>query len=275
MNSPEKTESALLKLLQTLNQQMVPVPAGVFSMGSSQAEVDRCVEFWTSRLVDKKFTAAQFRQWILKEYPCHPVQLNSFSLSRFPITNQQYRDYITATGAAAPESIQRNKPQNHPVWGVSLDAVQGFLDWLSIASGKVFRLPTEAEWEYAAKGPQSLEYPFGEEFDSAKCNTVEAGIGDTTPVTDYARFASGFDICDLAGNVEEWTSDCYSPYQGGTLVKDDLVDTLGTNYPITRGGSFKRGGDLARSARRHGPYPAPEYKFIGFRVAISAMDTHK
>jgi formylglycine-generating enzyme required for sulfatase activity len=131
------------------------------------------------------------------------------------------------------------------------------------------RLPTESEWEYAARGVHGPEYPFGDEFDPSRCNTVESGIGHTTPVDRYGNGVSDWGIFDLPGNVEEWTSDLYAPYPGGEFVHDDLSEQTGGTYPVLRGGSFARGGDLARCARRHGPLPAASGRYRGFRVAVS------
>jgi formylglycine-generating enzyme required for sulfatase activity len=130
-------------------------------------------------------------------------------------------------------------------------------------------LPTEAEWECAARGPSRSEYPFGDEFDPGKCNTIEAAIGGTTPVDRYPDGASAYGVFDLAGNVEEWTSSFNIPYPGGETVDDDLSRHLGPRYRVLRGGSFALGGDLGRCARRHGPHPGSPFRFRGFRVVVT------
>ena len=163
------------------------------------------------------------------------------------------------------------EPDDHPVWGVSPRLASLFCAWLSSTGTTRFRLPTEAEWEYAARGPSGLAYPFGNRFDPTRCNTAESGIGRTTPVDRYADRASEWGIVDMAGNVEEWTSDVYRPYPGGTFVPDHLSAANRGPYPVLRGGSFARGGDLARCARRHGPHPGPEYRYRGFRVAANRL----
>jgi formylglycine-generating enzyme required for sulfatase activity len=155
-----------------------------------------------------------------------------------------------------------------PVWGVSFDDCCRFADWMGYRLGQKARLPIEAEWEYAARGPNRNEFPFGNEFDSSKCNTIESGIGHPTPVDRYCAFSSGFGICDMAGNVEEWTSSRYSPYPGGDWVEDDLTRFCGRRYRVLRGGSFARSGDLTRCARRHGPHPEGPFRFRGFRLLL-------
>lgn len=234
-------------------------------MGSTWEEVDSCINDWADRLVDPSFDRASFRSWILKEYPQHLVRVGPFSIGTYPVTNGWFRRFVCERGGCEPESILCNEPDDHPVWGVSFEEATAFCNWMSRRSGAFYRLPTEAEWEYAARGPSGLEYPFGREFDPSRCNTRESGIGHTTPVDRYPQGVSGFGVWDLGGNVEEWTSSCYEPYPGGTFIEDDLARRLG-RYRVLRGGSFARGGDLARSARRHGPYPSPAYRYRGFRV---------
>ena len=117
-----------------------------------------------------------------------------------------------------------------------------------------------------AAGPEARRYPFGDDFDPSLCNTVESGFGETTPIDAYPRGASWCGVRELAGNVEEWTSSQYEPYPGGICVDDDLREAVGSRYPILRGGSFALGGDLARSARRHGPHPVERFRVCGFRL---------
>ena len=109
-------------------------------------------------------------------------------------------------------------------------------------------------------------------FDAKRCNTKESGIGHTTPVGAYANGVSELGVFDLSGNVEEWTSTIYAPYPGGEYVIDDIHSSFGGPYPILRGGSFARGGDLARGARRHGPVPGPQFRYTGFRIAAAAPE---
>jgi toxoflavin biosynthesis protein ToxD len=244
----------------------VDAPSGTLLMGSTMAAIEECVAFWSRRLVDVTYTPQMFRSWIMKEYPRHPVEIAEFAISKYPITNQQYGAFVEETGVRPPASLTAREPENHPVWGVTLEEANAYCAWLSGRMGTSCRLPSEAEWEYAARGSTTLEYPFGQDFEPDRCNTAESGFGRTTPVDRYESSASWLGVCDLAGNVEEWTSSLYSPYPGGAFVDDDLVQAVGPAYPILRGGSFALGGDLARCARRHGPYPAPVFEYRGFRV---------
>jgi toxoflavin biosynthesis protein ToxD len=248
--------------------ELLPIPAGELRMGSTEEEFERALAEWSLRLVNPRYTRAVFADWLRKECPTQLVQVAPFALARFPVTNAQYRRFVAATGHRPARSDAG--PADHPVWGIDRGDIDAFLAWAQQESGLPLRLPTEAEWEWAARGPSHREYPFGDTFDERLCNTKEAGIGSTTPVTAYAAYPSEHGVCDLAGNVEEWTSSTYAPYPGGRFIDDDLSERLGPSYPILRGGCHALGGDLARCARRHGPFPdGNEFQLIGMRVALS------
>lgn len=246
----------------------VVIPSGTGWIGSTSEEIEACVETWAHRLAEPEFTTEQFSKWILKEFPKHPVRFDSFRLTRFPITNDQYRAFLDDVGGPVPESIVRSEADNCPVWGVSYTDCERFGSWIGATLRKICRLPTEAEWEYAARGPDNLEYPYGNQFDAAKGNSLESGKGRVTSVHDYEAYPSGFGICDMAGNVEEWTSSRYQAYPNGITVEDELTRTCGIDYRVLRGGSFCRNGDLTRCARRHGPHPGSTYRYRGFRLLM-------
>jgi formylglycine-generating enzyme required for sulfatase activity len=250
------------------------VEPGVLLMGSTIQEVEDCVRVWRVRLVSDAYQS-EFRNWILKEYPAHRVAVAGFLCARFPVTNEEYGEFLAAMPASGrPESIRLGLPGDHPVWGLGLAEVRAYLDWRSAADGRRYRLPSETEWEWVARGPLRTQYPWGNAFDPARCNTREAGWGATTAINAHPAGASWCGVEDLAGNVEEWTSSAYSPYPGGHLVEDDLWRVAGSTYPVLRGGSFALGGDLARCARRHGPHPGPPFRVRGFRLAKDLEDSH-
>jgi len=118
-------------------------------------------------------------------------------------------------------------------------------------------LPSEAEWEYAAAGPERREFPWGADFNPDCANSAESNVRMVTPV---GTFPAG------ASRVSEW-------YRGGVEVDDDLRRILGCDYQVCRGGSFTRYADLTRCRRRHGPYPSSLYP-IGFRLAESLTENH-
>lgn len=209
-------------------------------------------------------------KWIRKECPAHLVSLDAYRIMRRPVTNGEYRAFLRDTGGTALPSSWRfgvfpMARANHPVWTVRAEDAESYARWLSGRTARVFRLPTEAEWEHASHGGTEREYPWGDTFDPTAANTAEAGPLDTTPVGMYPRGRSPLGVDDLAGNVEEHVADDYAPYPGGQAVDDDLSARSG-QYKMTRGGAFTRFGDLARCRRRHGWFDREIYP-VGFRLA--------
>ncbi|HEX3786590.1 MAG TPA: SUMF1/EgtB/PvdO family nonheme iron enzyme [Pseudonocardiaceae bacterium] len=241
---------------------MVTLPAAVVEIGLPPDEVDEVVARWRH--------AGVRRDWITKECPAHSVPLAEFRIARWPVTNLEYREFLADTGHDGFPSSWRfggypHLRANHPVWTVRPSDAERYAHWLSARTGRSFRLPTEAEWEYAAHGGSTAVYPWGAEFDPQAANTVEAGPLTTTPVGMYPAGRSVAGVDDLAGNVEEFVADDYRPYPGGAAVADDLT-AGGDSYRVARGGSFTRFGDLARCRRRHGWFDRAIYA-IGFRLA--------
>jgi formylglycine-generating enzyme required for sulfatase activity len=187
------------------------------------------------------------------------------------VTNREYRDFLLDSGheglpTSWPLGRYPAERGNHPVHTVTADAAAAYAQWLSRKTGRGFRLPDEAEWEHAAGGPDGLEFPWGETFDTERANTVESGLMTTVPVGIYPQGRSPFGLDDMAGNVEEYVAGHYAPYPGGTAISDDLALVWPKGYAVARGGGFSRFRDLARCRRRHGLYPRPLYA-IGFRLA--------
>lgn len=243
--------------------EMVSVPGGMVEIGLPFAEVADTLS---------RFDGLGLRaDWIEKECPRHRVHLQAFALSRFPVTNTEYRHFLIASGyEELPTSwIFGRYPYeraNHPVYTVSPAAAKAYADWLSRKTGRRFRLPTETEWEFAAAGPEGLEFPWGDTFDADRTNTAETGLFDSTPVGVFPAGNSPFGAADMAGNVEEYVADVYAPYPGGRTVSDHLSEIHGT-YQVARGGSFARFRDLARTRRRHGHNPRSATYAMGFRLA--------
>ena len=250
--------------LDTLRPDMVPLPGGCVTLGLDAGRIDEVCARWAHAGVQ--------RDWIAKECPAHSTCLEPFAIARYPVTNQEYREFLVDAGAPwIPSSwtfgVYPAASSNHPVWTIPPEAADAYAAWLARRTGRAFRLPTEAEWEYAASGGGRQEYPWGDDFLADHANTVEAGPLTTTPVGSYpaGRTASGLD--DMAGNVEEYTASSYAAYPGGVVVTDDLARSEPA-YRVARGGSFSRFGDLCRCKRRHGWYPLPIYA-MGFRLAES------
>lgn len=241
--------------------EMVSVPAAWAELGLPVERVAEVVARWAS--------VGVVEEWIRKECPRHVVRVDAFRIMRYPVTNLEYRVFLSDSGVDGLPSSWRfgvypHHLANHPVWTVRPSCADAYAGWLSERTGRRFRLPTEAEWEYAASGGEARQYPWGNEFLPDHTNTVEAGPLATTPVGVYPAGRSPFGVDDLGGNVEEFVADDYAPYPGGAVIDDDLVRD-GNSYRVARGGSFTRYGDLTRCTRRHGWFDRDLYA-IGFRL---------
>jgi toxoflavin biosynthesis protein ToxD len=244
---------------------MVDIPAATIHIGLDRRSVDSVLERWAPYGLK--------RDWLLTECPRHQVHVPAFRLMRYPVTNYEYHGFLADTEySSLPTSWQfgryPHELANHPVWSVSETAASMYASWLSQRLERRFRLPTEAEWEYAACGGDDREYPWGNEFDPDAANTVEAGPLSTTPVGMYPAGRSRSGVDDMSGNVEELVADDYAPYPDGIGTDDDLTISRQT-YRVTRGGSFTRFGDLARSRNRSRRYTQQQLNAIGFRLVES------
>ena len=236
--------------------EFVLVPAGPFWMGTA---ADR------APVVTTQFPDVQVA-WILKEAPAHEVDLPEYYISRTPITNAVWAEYAHGVDLPAYAAEPSLEP-NHPVCGVTYEEAEAFCRWLSRVSGHSMDLPTEAQWEKAARGTDGREWPWGDDFSPRKCNTREGGYGGITPVDRFPEGASPYGVLDMGGNLEEWTRDLYLPYPGAEAVTDGFGGP--GQYRVTRGGHWQGGGDLARCARRHGHWADSP---VGVRVVLKIAE---
>jgi hypothetical protein len=165
--------------IDPLAPEMIDIPGGDVTIGLDADEVDA--------VLARHERLGLSRSWIEKEVPRHRLRLAPYRLARYPVTNADYRQFLLESGdEEIPTSWAfRRYPAekaNHPVHTVTARAAQAYCDWLGARTGRAMRLPTEAEWEYAAAGPQGREFPWGEHFDPALANTAECGLLDTSPV---------------------------------------------------------------------------------------------
>ena len=169
------------------------------------------------------------------------ISLPAFEMDRKLVTNWDFERMIPAR-----ERDGRSAGEQQPVVNVNWYEARLYARW------RGSRLPGEHEWEKAARGTEGREYPWGNKFDAAKCNTADSQIGATTPVGKYRNGASPYGCLDMAGNVWEWMDDWY----------DDREE-----YRVLRGGSWYDFHGLARSAFRNYYLPAGQFNVIGFRCA--------
>lgn len=219
---------------------MLDIPAGTFKMGSD-----------SSKSADAK--------------PAHSVDVKAFKLDQFEVTNADFKKFVGATNYQTDAQKAGNKDwsvyaqgkDNNPVVKASWNDATAFCQW----AGK--RLPTEAEWEYAARGDKDLAFPYGNDFDPKKQNGKDSGIRGTTVVGSYPAGASPFGVHDMAGNVWEWTSDVAKPYPGNTTASK----LYGSDLYIIRGGGWFDVADQLATFNRNSAKPDTANDDIGFRCA--------
>ena len=238
---------------------MVYVPGGSFRMGTRWS--------WDAR--------------------AHTVTLDSFWIDRTEVTNAHYARCVTAGVCSAPTTCTWGEPTyedatkaNHPVLCVTWQAARTYCAW---AGG---RLPTEAEWEYAARGPDSVLYPWGDAFDGTRLNSCDLncphedqkaadyddGHGQTAPAGSYPDGASWCGALDMAGNVWEWVADWHSRYPFARQ-KNPTGPERGSERLI-RGGSWFDDNEYGflRADNRHPFEPRAANDVIGFRCVTCAED---
>ena len=245
---------------------LVRVPAGDFFMGSVATQDEHAQD---------------------DEFPQHQIYLPEFHIGRYPISNLQYVAFVEATGISPPQSwIKGRMPlgkENHPVVTVLWKEARAFCAWLGEATGRAIRLPTEAEWEKAARGTDGRIYPWGDDPpDDALCN-FDRQVGDTTPVGRYSpQEDSPYGCADMAGNVWEWCQSKYRsyPYQAGD-GREDLQADGGLEGPraydrrVVRGGAFIYDERDIRCAARFRSNPNHWDRHVGFRVVLAPLHAER
>ena len=247
----------VMKRLEPFEPEMVPIPAGKFLMGTLEEDV---------YAIAKEHNIE--RKYIGREVPRHKVFVQEFEIGKYPVTNFEYRAFVQDTGHEPPRHWEGDQyPEglrNHPVVNVSWHDAVAYCEWLSEKTGKLYRLPTEAEWEKAARGTDRREWPWGNEWGANKCNSKESGLGTTTPVGQYSPDGdSPYEVADMAGNVWEWCADWLNAYPGNSFPDEDY----GEKYKVLRGGSWDHGQVGARCAYRNWFEPRNRIYDVGFRCA--------
>jgi formylglycine-generating enzyme required for sulfatase activity len=243
---------------------MILIAAGEFTMGSDPSLDQEAVD---------------------DEQPQHILYLPDYYLAKTSVTNAQYGAFVQATGHRPPHQWTGEKPprsqENHPVVNVSWHDALAYCNWLAEVSGKPYRLPSEAEWEKGARGEDGRIYPWGDQWDAARCNSKESSQGETvavlgiykgstTAVDAHPEGASPYGLLDMAGNVWEWTSSVYQvyPYDPGDGREDLNADD--DVRRVLRGGASVNLAWRVRSAFRGSDLPEFFFYDRGFRVALDA-----
>ena len=243
----------------------VLVPAGAFRMGDGT------------------------REGLARERPAHVVELDAYYISRFEITNREWKKFRDDPGYDDPKFwpggrilprdqipywTQANNhgggtpgSDDYPVIGINWDSATAYCAWLSSRTGKRYRLPTEAEWEKAARGTDGRRYPFGQAIDRRLANYVGAQVYDTVmPVGSFEAGASPYGALDMAGNVLEWTQDWYDRDYYAVSPRKNPQGPASGAYRVVRGGSFFVEAFDLRTTARSAAWPSLRaHRMIGFR----------
>jgi formylglycine-generating enzyme required for sulfatase activity len=260
--SLEREPSELPRCLP-IEPELLRIPAGFFVMGTSRRQM-----LWLK---------AHFRwAWLYPfkgEQPRHKLWLPAYEIGRYPVTNAQYAAFVEATGYKTPYLwVGHRIPPgraDHPVCDIGWYDAQAYVAWLQERTGRPFRLPTEAEWEKAARGTDGRIWPWGNRPpESSQCN-LDRRPGVTTPVGRYSPGGdSPYGCADMVGNIWEWCSTAFEmyPYDAGDGREEMAAETL----RIVRGGVWTGRGGSARCAYRIRCVPDNSNLFysIGFRVAM-------
>ena len=233
------TERVAVELKQ-IGVEWVTVPAGEFLMGSSDSN---------------------------DEKPIHQVYLSAYQIARHPVTNAQYEVFVKATSHEVPSHWEGGKiptgKENHPVVNVTWKDAQSFCAW---AGG---RLPTEAEWEKAARSTDGRKYPWGNEPPTMELCNFNNNVGDTTPVGQYPKGASPYGVMDMAGNVWEWVNDWYDDSYYSVSPSNNPKGPATGTYRMLRSGSCNGSDYGVRSANRGDSSPDFWLAVVGFRCVRS------
>jgi len=237
---------------------MVLIPAGEFIMGSNEEDRE-----------GKAIEVGSRKPWYLDEHPQRRLALPSYFIDQYEVTNAQYKRFMETMKRRPPsgwkEGTYTSGQASYPVEGINWYEAQDFCRW----NGK--RLPTETEWEKAARGTDGRVWPWGNEFGVDQGNTGPAGIGGPRPVGSFPGDRSTYGVYDLAGNVMEWTESWYQPYPGSSYTSQEF----GERFKVVRGDSWGEGGHyylphFSRAAFRLNAPPEERYDYIGFRCAKDA-----
>ena len=231
------------RLPAILGIEWVAIPGGVLSMGSS-AHRDALAQ--------------------PAEMPTHDVGLPSYWIARCPITNYQYQAFVFATEHPCPPHWRNGTfpdgKQDHPVVNISWPDALAFCHWANV------QLPSEAEWEWAARGSDTRLWPWGNEPPTPmRCN-FGLMIANTTPVAFFPGGATPHGVQDMAGNVWEWTRSLWLPYP--YQADDRRENEAAIGLRVVRGGSFDSEARQVRCAHRSAINPAYGYDDVGMRVVL-------
>lgn len=236
-----------------IEPEMLHVPAGPFILGSKKNDMEA---FQVEKLA-------------------HTVDLQEFRIARHPVTNAAYHLFLLDNLRFSPPYSWKGldhplEQPDHPVVGASWLYAIAYCRWLSRQTEKKYILPSEAEWEKAARGPRGSKFPWGNQWDPNRCNNLSDGIYTSTRVNTYSPHGDSVYGCsDMSGNVWEWTRSIfldypYRPHDGREGLKAAIDSEV-----VVRGGAFNSKPRSVRCACRDRAFPSYGNRSVGFRIVIS------
>jgi formylglycine-generating enzyme required for sulfatase activity len=250
--------------------ELVLIPTGRFQMGSPEHERKKAMD------------AGSQKAWVDRETPQHWVGIEQpIAMGRYPVTVGQWRQFVRATGWEPQGEINWAAPgfaqsDEHPVVGVSWHDAQRYVQWLSEQTGQRYRLPSEAEWEYACRAGTKTAFSFGDEINTGLANYDGNYTYNGSPKGDYREGTSRvgsfapnpWGLFDMHGNVWEWVQDVvHDNYEGAPLTGAPWIEGGDQARRILRGGSWLYNPRYLRSAIRNGFSAVLSNDIVGFRVA--------
>lgn len=240
----EDFEQRRKDLLPEANKRrMVEIPGGPFTMGGSQEDSPD------------------------SERPAHPVNVSTVFIDAYPVTNQDYREFVNCTGQKTPIHWQRGTYPTglarHPVANVSWQDAKAYANWMGA------RLPSEAEWEKAARGTDERLYPWGSRYVDDRCNSGNV-VGATVMVDEFPLGRSPYGIWDMSGNVYEWCEDYYDEDYYKYSPSTNPRGPEGGQERVIRGGFFSEIRSNVRTTHRLSAAETHTRENVGFRLALSS-----
>jgi len=244
LTTPIVSPTNLPSLTQTTSSHCPPdmaiVPSGVFRMGATPNDQEAQND----------------------EKPQREVYLDAFCIEKIEVSNQKYFEYLR-------KSLPPNTIANLPAVNLSWEDANAYCE------GKGYSLPTEAQWEKAARGENEFIYPWGNRWDPTRANYGGTQPRTARPVTDYLDAASPYGILNMAGNVAEWVADWYTDDWYNRMPQTNPFKSIKPTSEATRvvrGGSFVDSSKLLRTSRRDGTsFPDDKFNFLGFRCATKPL----
>lgn len=227
------------------DEQMVSIAAGTFQMGSDDAR---------------------------QSQPLHAVSIKAFALGKYPVTRGEFEKFINETGYDAGKGWRKplfKQGDNDPVVNASWDDAHAYIEWLNKKFGKNYRLPTEAEWEYAARAGTKTAYYWGEKIESAHANCSDCGSqwdnDKTAPIGSFT--ANSWGLFDMSGNAAQWVQDCFAETYDGAPTDGSAMTGGDCKYRVIRGGGWNDSPKAVRVDTRDFNLPGFRYSNVGFRLA--------